>query len=252
MALLFTPGVLGAQVQAPQPEYRFEVAAIKPSDPHSEGVWLIPQSHGGFRAQNVVVWQLIKSAYYIRDQQLTGGPAWIKTDRYDIIATPEEPEAAPTGTAMSPVKVASHMARHRQRLQALLRDRFGLVLGNETRVQTFYTLRLAKTGNRMEVAGDRDGDPVARMRTGHLTMTTDTKGIAAMLTDIVGRPVIDETGLTGHYNVKLEWTPDNADSGEGGGSIFTAVKEQLGLQLESRKGPVPVFLIEKIERPTEN
>jgi uncharacterized protein (TIGR03435 family) len=245
-------GVPGAQIQPPLPAYKFEVAVIKPSDSHSAGVWLIPEPGGGFRAQNVVVRQLIKNAYYIRDQQLTGGPAWIKTDRYDITAKPEETEPAPLGTAMSPVRAASHMARHRQRIQALLRDRFGLVLGTETRVQPFYSLKLAKTGNKMDAAGDRDGDPVARMGNGRLTMTTDMKGIAAMLTDIVGRPVIDETGLSGHYNVKLEWTPDTVDAGEGGGSIFTAVKEQLGLQLESKKGPVPVFVIEKIERPSEN
>jgi uncharacterized protein (TIGR03435 family) len=74
-----------------------------------------------------------------------------------------------------------------------------------------------------------------------------------MLTDIVGRPVIDETGLTAYYKVKLEWTPDTEDGAEEGkGSIFTALKEQLGLQLESKKGPVPVFVVEKIERPSEN
>jgi uncharacterized protein (TIGR03435 family) len=236
----------------PPPAYKFEVAVIKPSDPHSADVWLIPEPHGGFRSQNVVVWQLIKNAYYIRDQQLTGGPPWIRTDRYDITAKPEEIEMAPLGTATNPGGVASHMVRHRQRIQALLRDRFGLVLGTETRVKPFYALKLAKGGNKMEVAGDRDGSPVARMGIGRLTVTTDMKGIAAMLTDIVGRTVIDETGLTEHYHVKLEWTPDTADIAEGGGSIFTAVKEQLGLQLESKKGPVPVFVVEKIERPSEN
>jgi hypothetical protein len=150
--------------------------------------------------------------------------------------------------------------RNRQRLQALLRDRFGLVLKTEMQVGPFYSLQLSKSGNRMEVASDRDGDPVVRMGRGRLAMTTD----------IVGRLVIDETGLTGYYNVKLEWIPDVAGMlvttrttdtagtpetvgvGGVGPSIFTAVKEQLGLQLVAKKGPVPVFVIDKIERPSEN
>jgi uncharacterized protein (TIGR03435 family) len=144
------------------------------------------------------------------------------------------------------------------------------VLRTEMRVGPFYSLQLSKSGNRMEVATDRDGDPVVRMGRGRLAMTTDMKGITAMLTDIVGWLVIDETGLTGYYNVKLEWMPDVAGMlvtagttdtagtpetvgvGGVGPSIFTAVKEQLGLQLVAKKGPVPVFVIEKIERPSEN
>lgn len=247
----FTLAVLGAQVLPPPPAYKFEVAVIKPSDPHSTDVWIVPESNGGFHAQNAVVWQLIKIAYFVRDSQLTGGPKWIKTDRYDIAATPEE--VAPLGEATIPEKIASHLDRNRQRLQALLRDRFGLVLGTESNVKPFYSLKVAKTGKKMEVAGDRDGDPIASMRNGRLTMTSDMKGLAAMLTDTVGRTVIDETGLTEHYKVKLEWTPDTSvEIGEGGGSIFTAVKEQLGLQLVAKKGPVPVFVIEKVERPGEN
>jgi uncharacterized protein (TIGR03435 family) len=146
------------------------------------------------------------------------------------------------------------MTRHRQRVQALLSDRFGLVLGTETKVMPFYSLKLAKSGNKMQVVDENSpADPIARMRNGQLAMTTDMKGIVSMLTDIVGRPVIDETGLTAYYKVKLEWTPDTEDGAEEGkGSIFTALKEQLGLQLESKKGPVPVFVVEKIERPSEN
>ncbi len=222
-----------------EPPLKFETAVIKPSEAHSNGVWLIPEPDGSFRAQNAAVWQLIKIAYYIRDQQLTGGPAWLKTDRYDITAKPEEAELTTKGPALS----ADHLARNRQRMQALLRDRFGLVLQTETKVRPFYSLRLAPGGNKMEVVSDH-GDPIARMRTGSLAVSTDMKGIAALLTDLTGRLVVDETDLTGLFKARLEWERDDA--------IFSALEEQLGLQLVAKTGPVPVFVIEEIQRPSEN
>jgi uncharacterized protein (TIGR03435 family) len=122
-ALSVVLGALGAQTLPPPPAYKFEVAVIRPSHSNSPDVWLIPEARG-FRGQNVVVWQLIENAYYLRDQQLTGGPACIKTDRYDITAKAEEVGAAQPETATSPLKgTASNLDRNRQRLQALLRDR---------------------------------------------------------------------------------------------------------------------------------
>jgi hypothetical protein len=112
VAASFDVDVMSGQI-GPPPKYRFEVAVIKPSDQNSSEVWLIPEAHGGFRAQNVTVWDLIKGACYIRDQQLTGGPAWIKTDRYDITAKPAETEPEPIGSEISPVRFTSYMARHR-------------------------------------------------------------------------------------------------------------------------------------------
>jgi uncharacterized protein (TIGR03435 family) len=86
------------------------------------------------------------------------------------------------------------------------------------------------------------------------------KMLSEQLSRLLGRPVTDETGLDGPYDFKLEWTPDsvaqllpdNSVSATGGPSIFTAVTEQLGLRLESRRGPVPVYVIEKIDKPGEN
>lgn len=76
------------------------------------------------------------------------------------------------------------------------------------------------------------------------------KGLTETLSNVLGRPVTNETGLDGPYDYKLEWTPEGSDAG--GPSIFTALTEQLGLRLESKKGPVQVFVIEKIEKPSEN
>jgi uncharacterized protein (TIGR03435 family) len=198
LALSFVLCVLGAQTLPPPPAYKFEVAVIRPSRNDSPDVWLIPEAHG-WRGQNVVVWDLIKVAYYVRDQQLAGGPPWIKTDRYDITAKAEKMEAEPP-TPKSPLRAfMSYEAQNNQRLQGLLKDRFGLVLRIEMRDGPFYSLKVAKTGSKMEAFGDRDGDPFARLGEGHLAMIGDMKGLVSMLMDVLERPVIDETGLSGDY-----------------------------------------------------
>lgn len=225
---------------------RVRPTVIQPSpDPNGE-VWLIPQANGGFRAQNVTVWQLTRNAYYVRDQQLTGGPAWIRTDRYDISAEPEavgseHPEPMPGSDSSG-----DRMALHKLRTQALLRNRFGLVMRTSTAVKEHYSLKLRESGHTMPAARDRSLLPTARMRDGSLTVSTDSRGLAALLTDLTGKLVVDETRLIDRYEIHLEWTPD--DKAE---SIMAAVREQLGLELEPRSGPVRMFVIERIERPGE-
>jgi uncharacterized protein (TIGR03435 family) len=86
------------------------------------------------------------------------------------------------------------------------------------------------------------------MRNGQLSVTTDAKGIAALLTDVIGTTVVDETGLAGYYAVNLEWN----DEAAGDESIVAAVRDQIGLELELKTGPLAVFVIERIERPSGN
>lgn len=239
--------VVWSQDTAPSQSHQFEAAVITPSDPASADVWLIPEFGGGLRAQNVVAWQLIKNAYYIRDEQLEGGPAWIKSERYDIVASPGRSDLEGLKMA-TPAQAASSLAQHRLRMRTLLKDRFALTLRTEARTKRFYALKLSENGLKMRPAGAGDGGPVARMRDGHLSVTSDAKGIAALLTDLVGRPVIDETGLTGYYPVNLAWSPD-ATSDE---AINAALRDQVGLELESKNGSLPVFVVERIERPVTN
>lgn len=224
----------------------FQGAVITPSDPASAEVWLIPETGGGLRAQNVIVWQLIKNAYYIRDEQLEGGPAWVRSDRYDIVARPGKSDLAPWRTA-SAAQAGSYLEKSRLRMQALLKDRFALTLRTEERAKQFYALKLSEKGLKVRPAGN-EGGPVARMRNGQLSVTTDAKGIAALLTDVIGTTVVDETGLAGYYTVNLEWDPDAA----GDESILRAVSDQIGLELERKTGPLAVFVIERIERPSRN
>jgi len=144
--------------------------------------------------------------------------------------------------------------RHRQRMQAVLRDRLGLVLRAETKDLPVYALTVAKGGHKLAPPTERGFG----MRTGRDRIAASGASIKQLtdsLSSLLGRPVINETGLEGPFDFNLQWTPDAqlATPGENAGaSIFAAIQEQLGLKLESKKGPVSVFVVEKIEKPSEN
>jgi uncharacterized protein (TIGR03435 family) len=152
--------------------------------------------------------------------------------------------------------------RQWQRLQAILRDRFGLVIRLETRELPIYALVRLENG---VTPARTDGKPSSMSYSGGQGMRriiANSQPIARLATglgDELGRPVIDETGLEGQYDFKLEWEPTTASSDPGdsnnparGVSVTTALKEQLGLRLVSKKGPVQVYVVEKLERPGEN
>ena len=137
-------------------------------------------------------------------------------------------------------------------MQAVLRDRFGLVLREETHELPVYALVQTKSGAKLAVHAA--GDPRAffySTRPGQLEGTGATSSmLAGMLSRELGHPVNDETGLSGQYDFKLDWTPDaeladGSNNAAAGPSIFAALTDQLGLRLESKKGPVQVYVIEK-------
>jgi len=172
-------------------------------------------------------------------------------------------------------------------LQSLLAERFQLVLRRDTKEMPVYALVVAKNGPKFKDAHESDpnipelsgrtdlpaGGPRPRVtfiRRGRLTIQGgNMPGLAAQLSNFLGRTVIDKTGLTGSYDLKLEWVPDEnqvaafqaigVPEGAGapppdwhGPTLFTALEEQLGLKLDSQKGPVEMFAIERVERPSEN
>lgn len=102
-------------------------------------------------------------------------------------------------------------------------------------------MKLSERGLKVRPAGSGEGGPVARMRNGQLSVTTDAKGIAALLTDVIGTTVVDETGFAGYYTVNLEWNPEAS----GDESILAAVRDQIGLELELKTGSLAVFVIER-------
>lgn len=186
----------------------------------------------------------------------------MNSERYDISAK----VAASDGSA--PVKLTK--TQRRQMLQALLADRFRLAVRNETRDVPIYELVVSKGGPRLHAFAPVNGTtrgitgPDGRVYSGISTLGAHgmivLQGypislLADFLKPELGRPVIDKTGLTGKYDISLRWTPDNtpADSPLAGGpSLFVAVEEQLGLKLNSTKGPVTTLVVDHIERPSAN
>ncbi len=259
VSIPFAIGVLRAQTLPPAPAYTYDTVSIHKSQLPCPpcGLGIGPQ--GGLRISNMPVMNMLTFAYGVRDYQFSGAPGWVSSDTYDVIFTPDKSEAPAGPDTQLDVKVAA--SRNKQRLQSVLRDRFGLVLRAENHELPIYRMTQAKSGTKMTVHPESDPAHFVRQtdgsERGHMEgMGTTTKGLAAVLSSIVGRPVTDETGLTGQYDFKLDWTPDPGSAEQPADStrpsIFTALIDQLGLRLESAKGPVPVYVIEKIERPSEN
>ena len=248
-----TTGIVISQT-APPTHPQFEVASIKPGNSEDRRPLFSFPNGSQLTVRNFTVRRLIQIAYRIKDFQISGGPAWIGADLYDINA---KSETAAKQDEIMPM------------LQALLASRFQLIVRRETREMPVYALVLSKNGPKMKPA-DASAARLIRVRRGLLTAAQGSTAIIAdQLQNFLNRTVIDKTGLTGDYDVKLEWAPDEyqvsmfsamgVPEGFGapspdwhGPSLFTALEEQLGLKLESQKGPVELFMIERIERPSEN
>jgi len=292
--------VLAAQApQEPPPGgWAFEVASIKPNN-SGDGRVMMQMQPGQLRATNVTLRLLIRNAYQLQDSQITGGPGWIASDHFDLIAkmpdgfqqTPGPPPAA--GGPPTPVQLM---------MRALLAERFKLATHNETKDSPIYALVVARSDGKLGPQlkksdtdcaavlaamrgrgpgamppppggpGGRGGDNFPcgiRIGPGALTMGgTPLTNFAQSLGMFAGRIVLDRTGLTGAYDVNLTWTPDQMPRPAGGGdqpplingaavdpngpSLFTAVQEQLGLKLDSQRGPVETLVIDHAEKLVED
>jgi uncharacterized protein (TIGR03435 family) len=232
-------GVAYAQsVPAPQ----FEVAAIKPStaDPGSSG---INTGNGRMNALNVTLKRCIMGAYSVGPNQIFGGPDWLDSDRWEIIAKAEQP-------------VGDHALM--TVLQSLLADRFKLALHRQSKPIEVYVLEVAKNGPKLE-KGDGQGAKTSNGRGDIVAANATMDRFAEILSRQMDLPVVNHTGLEGVFNLKLQWTPESARPANPvagaaieGPSIFTAIQEQLGLRLHAQKEPVEVLVIAHVERPSEN
>jgi bla regulator protein BlaR1 len=241
MAVIATPA-------APQDARRaFEVALVKPSSSGRPGT-SIETDPGRFKAINATVRFLIMYAYGIKDFQLTGGPGWIGSETYDIEAKSD----IKTGDREFPVMT-----------QTLLADRFQLKFHRETRELPVYSLVLAKNGPKLAPAPEAEDKSTRGNGRGELTIKNGkVANLASALSNILGRTVVDNTGLTGSYDLTLKWTPDEYQppplrpnlppADPNGPSIFTALQEQLGLKLESTKGPIAVLVVDSAQKPEPN
>ncbi len=274
-----------AQSQNPHaPAFEYEIASIKPNKSITDNRPVMNYAADGFIATGVPLIMLIQSAYGVFDtDRISSVPAWLNSERFDI-------DAKMDGAAVDALKNLSPadrtLARQRM-LQALLTGRFKLTIHRDTKELPAYTLVIAKNGSKLQEgkpgdtysngyrdAGGRGGPGTVQLkgRGGLVAQGAPIANLVGMLSWLLGHNVVDKTGLTGKYDFTLQWTPDegespmisNASGGTPGGqptppppdpngpSLATALEEQLGLKLESKKGPVEIIVIDHVERPSGN
>jgi uncharacterized protein (TIGR03435 family) len=246
--------LLALSMRAQQPKtVEFEVAAIKPNLQGGKRSG-IDNTQGFWKADNVTVRFLITYAYQVLPDQISGAPAWLDADRYDIEARYEQ-DAALSGK--------QDAEQTRMRLQALLASRFQFEMHRQSKEWQAYVLVAGKKGAKLTPTERKEGSSM-HSNNGHLeaqgvSMEDFARGLAARLT----RPVINETGLEGRFDFKLDYDPEVAarmgekENPSPGAdvqspSLFTALQDQLGLKLESKKVPVEFLVIERVERPSGN
>lgn len=236
LALVF---LCGAHAQSSP---SFEVASIRRDLSGSQNTQIQISDGGRLVITNGSLKTLIRNAYGVLSFQLANEPGWLDTEMYDI--------EAKTGT---PEKISDDDLK--PLLQSLLADRFHLKVHWETREGTVYALLVDKGGPKFKASS---GDLKPGMNTNKgpdkakMTGTAETMAVlASNLGNQLGRFAVDKTGLTGAYDFTFEWDRQStADST--GPSLFTALKEQLGLRLESQKGQVEMLVIDNAERASEN
>lgn len=262
------------------PGASFEVASIHQDKPSPDGrgftrIGFTPT--GTFTAQGIMLKRLICTAYGVSDIEVVGGPEWLNSDRYTIEAKAD----AATQEQLPRLSGPQMKLVGQQMVKELLAERFKLKMHEETKNIQILAIVPAKSGPKLHasVAGDTYANGLKdRDGTGHAGMMRfngeklTAQGIpldnlASILTEQLHQLVQNKTGLTGNYDFVLEFAPDrDHDGGPASGeadasanadrsaqpSVYTAIQEQLGLKLESQKAPVRVFVIDQVERPTDN
>ena len=229
----------------------FEVASIKPNKSNSNSM-SIRLNRGIWRATNTTVKTLLINAYEVLPEQMIGAPSWVDSDRFDIEGRYEEDAS---------VDKPGGRNQNSRRLQGLLASRFQLQVHRETKEWQSYVLVVGKKGSKLTPAAD--GNSSMQSNNGHMEFkASDLENLAQNLASRLGRPVVNQTGIEGKFDFTVDYEPDdgrvpdkeNPISGveTRRPSLFTAVQDQLGLKLESRKAPVEMLVVDRIERPSVN
>jgi uncharacterized protein (TIGR03435 family) len=240
----------------------FEAATIRRSDPKKPRPPALNSSAGRFEATNMTLRELLAIAYQLAfdtNQQISGGPAWINSEKFDVLATEDEPTVA----ELNKLPAEQQGGQYRLMIQELLSDRFKLSIHRETRELMSYTLLVAKGGPKLNpgvldpklpanIPQSRIDVRGAGFLAGHNATTRDLAKVLSVQPEIGARTVIDNTKLSGKYDFNLKWTPDSAVAQEVVPGLFTALTEQLGLKLASAKAPVEVIMVDNADLPSEN
>ena len=225
----------------------WEVVTVRPTDPTVTNA-SISMNGRQFVMDNRSVETLLLVGYGVHKKQIVNAPDWIRTERWDIRGVPDVP-------GQPSLRQMQALARK------VLAERFGLVTHTEKREMEVYALTMAKSGEKMTPsAGDPNGLPdendsdnggVRTMRAANMSMGE----FALIMKFFMDRPTVDQTGLAGRYDFRLNWTFDESKAPPDGTAppgLFTAIQEQLGLKLEPVKAQTDVLVVDKVEHPSAN
>ena len=263
IALLAISGT-GVFAQAPTPApaavtvaaQSFEVATIKPTALDAKaGRYITMQGTNRFIAKYYTLKLMIAAAYDLSPKVISGGPGWIDSDHFDIIA-------------LTPGDTRPLRSEQMAMLRNLLGDRFKLAFHREQKDFSIYQLEVASGGPKLKESTAPANAPAELISTVypqrmHLPARNATMGDFTSLLQraLLDRPVVDKTGLAGRFDFDLDWAPDEtqfggevpaASSDAPSPPFFTAIEQQLGLKLEATKGPVAALVVDNAEQPSAN
>jgi uncharacterized protein (TIGR03435 family) len=236
---------------APAAGATYDAVSIKPNKTGS-GSMRISISNGHYAATNVSLKALLQTTYDVKEDQISGIPGAIDSQRFDIEAKIVEPDL----DAMKNMDVKERRAM----MLPVLADRFHLQAHQETKILPVFDLVVVDAGPKFKPVSlhDEKSGHTSFMNRGRAMemsgheVTLDT--FARLLSTQVHRTVVDKTGLAEKYDLTLKWSPEDSTepSADASPGIFTALQEQLGLKLMPAKGPVETLVVDHVEMPTEN
>jgi uncharacterized protein (TIGR03435 family) len=239
------PVALKAMAKEAAPDW--EVATVKPSDPDDTRGQHIDLQGSHVLLLDTTVEQFLLLGYGIQQSQLAGEPEWVKTTRWDV-------DGVPT------VQGQPNLAQVQMLIRNILTERFGLQFHHEQREMPVFAMTVAKGGPKM-VANTSDPNGLLDQQGGtsngrHVEALKNTSmaELAFILQFHVDRPVVDQTGLKGRYDLNVQWTVDDAqtDAPDAPPGLAAAMQEQVGLRLDRVKGPADVLVLDKVDKPGAN
>jgi uncharacterized protein (TIGR03435 family) len=257
VALTLSSSGMQPQSTAPRPQFdTFEVATINPVAPEREGGrYIIMRGADTFVEKAYTLKLLIAAAYDLNPREISGGPGWVESDRYDIVAR-------------TPGTVRPTHEEQMRMLRSLLADRFKLTFHRQQKIFSIYELEVDKDGPKLKPSTAAPDAPPALISTVYpqrilMPARNATMGdfVSLLQRAVLDRPVVNKTGLAGRYDFDLSWAPDASQFGgevpvapptASSPPFFTAVREQLGLRLVATRGPADALVIDQVARPSPN
>ncbi len=236
---------------------RYDVVSVRPSQ--SDGGMEWGDSPDGVTIRGATVEQLMFTAYGLRlTDQIAKLPGWAYTKRFDVVAKAD----ASTVETLSKLSGPEWKRQHEKMLQEILSTRFNLKVHVEQRDRPIYLLVCARGGPKLRQSSVPSGRGSSMMSGGRIVYTSATMtDFATSLGSAVGNFVVDKTGLQGRYDIAIHWTDDDGGSraqsdssslSEDAPSIFSALREQLGLELKPGRGPVDMVVVDAVSEPSAN